>query len=62
MPDVKVNQKDGPITVAVDGGEPVTRYVQDHIVAVADDDLDHFLRVVEGSSVVSTPDTSKKGK
>lgn len=62
MPDVRVKQKDGPIIITRDGGEPVTRHVQDHIVAVGDADLEHFLRTVEGSSVVSNPDTSKKGK
>lgn len=52
MADIKVPQKDGSISVAVDGGVPTTRHVNDHVVAVADDDVPGFLAAVPGSEVV----------
>lgn len=54
MADIRVPQKDGPITITIDGGEPTTRHVSDHIVAVADDDVPGFLALVEGSEVVKS--------
>lgn len=62
MADIKVKQKGGSITIRRNGDEPVTRHVTDHIVQVADGDVDHFLANVEGSSVVAEPATDKKGK
>lgn len=58
MPDVRVPQKDGTISVSRNGDTPTTRTVKDHIVTVAEADLDLFLSVVEGSSRVSKPDNS----
>ena len=60
MPDVRVKQKDGSITIRRNGGEPVTRHVTDNIVQVADGDVDHFLASVEGSSVVEAKTVSDK--
>lgn len=63
MPDVRVPQKEGSIVVARDGDEPVTRHVTDHIVKVADDDLDHFLAVIDGATLVEAkPVSSTKEK
>jgi len=49
---VKVEQKDGEITVRKDGHPPKTWKVEDHLVHVASADLQHFLRAVEGSREV----------
>lgn len=62
MADIKVKQKDGSITIRRGGADPVTRYVSDHIVQVADGDVDHFLAHVEGSSVVEAKPASKEKK
>lgn len=59
MPEIRVPQKDGNITVRSGGKEPVTRSVSDHIVKVGDADVDEFLAVVPGSSPVSNSDTKK---
>ena len=62
MADVRVKQKDGSITIRRNGEEPVTRHVTDHIVQVADADVDHFLANVDGSKVVEAkPASDKKG-
>lgn len=61
MPDVRVPQRDGTIAIARNGDEPVVRSVTDHVVTVAEKDLDHFLLHVEGSSVVAKPAPDKKG-
>lgn len=60
MADVRVKQKDGSIVIRRNGGEPVTRHVSDHIVQVADADVDHFLANVAGSSVVEAKTVSVK--
>lgn len=58
--DIKVKQKDGSITIRRNGGEPVTRHVTDHVVQVADADVDHFLAHVDGSKVVEAKTVSNK--
>jgi hypothetical protein len=60
MPDVRVPQKDGSITITRNGGEPVTRHVKDHVVAVGDDDLAHFIAVTGGSLIEAKPASTKK--
>lgn len=63
MPDVRVSQKDGTITIAHGvADESTTWSVTDHVTKVAEDKLDLFLARVEGSSLVSKPDTSNKDK
>lgn len=51
MPEIRVPQKDGQISVVTNGGEPVVRSVSDHIVKVGEVDVEHFLAVVPGSSL-----------
>jgi hypothetical protein len=62
MPEVKVPQKDGSITIRRGGEEPVTRHVSDHIVKVGDEDLEHFLANVDGSNVVEAKPASSQQK
>lgn len=60
MPEVRVSQKDGPITLNAAGDE-TTWHVTDHTTNVADDKLELFLANVEGSTIVtSKPDESQK--
>lgn len=52
---VKVAQQDGTITVTRgDAAEPQNYHVKDGHVTVAQDDVQHFLSVVPGSSVSQT--------
>lgn len=60
MADVKVPQKVGSVVIRRSGEEPVTRHVSDHIVQVADADVEHFLASVDGSSVVEAKTASDK--
>lgn len=61
MPDVKVPQRDGTITIAHGvADESTTWSVTDHVTKVAEDKLDLFLSRVEGSSLVAKPATSNK--
>lgn len=60
MADVRVKQKSGSISIRRNGAEPVVRRVTDHIVQVADGDVDHFLANVAGSSVVEAKPVSSK--
>lgn len=53
MPRVKVKEE-GEITIAYQGDEPTTYKVTDGYVTVSAANLDHFLAVVEGSSVEGT--------
>lgn len=61
MPKVHVPQPDGEVVVARNGEEAKTYRVTDHQVTVKEEDLQHFLGVVEGSkpdggsSAASTP-------
>jgi len=54
MPQVKVAQTDGEITVQAGASEPVTYKVSGGTVQVKQGDLEHFLKVVDGASVAST--------
>lgn len=58
MPEVKVPQETGEITVN-HAGESKTRQVSDHIVEVAAADLDLFLTVVDGAELVEAKKKSK---
>lgn len=63
MPEVQLpaDYPEGPITM-FDGAESTTWHPTDRSVNVADDKLEWFLANVTGSSVVSKPETTKKGK
>lgn len=58
MPDVKVPQQTGTISVARNGDDPTVRTVSGGVVQVAEQDLDHFLAVVDGAQLVQ----DKSGK
>lgn len=62
MAEVRVLQKDGPISISVGGDEPTTWHVSDHTTNVAEENLETFLALVPDSRVVSETDTTKKGK
>lgn len=60
MPTVRVDQKEGPITISVDGGDPVTRNVNDHLVTVAEKDLDLFVSLTGGTVTEAKPASKEK--
>lgn len=60
MPEVKVEAKDGTVTI-YDGREPASYKIVNHKVTVADKDLRRFLRQVGGKEIESKPDSGKAG-
>jgi hypothetical protein len=60
MAKVRVNQKDGEITIT--GTETRTWTVHNHIAEVKETDLDLFLRGTEGKVIESKPDSGKAGE
>lgn len=59
---VRVPQSDGEISISVAGDEPTTYKVTDGQVSVANEEVDRFLAVVDGSKVVGGSTTAAKTK
>ncbi len=59
---VKVPQTEGEIVIAVAGDEPTTYKVSDGQVSVAEQDVERFLAVVDGSKVAGGSTTAAKSK
>lgn len=55
MPDVRVPQKAGSISVSLGGDDPITYSVSDHVVKVGEDKIDRFVAAVEGAERVGAP-------
>lgn len=58
---IRVPQESGELRVAIDGGEPRTWRVQDHLVTAADDaERDRLLVLVDGSKVEDGPSATQE--
>ena len=51
---IKVDQKDGEIALALAGDEPTVYKVSDGTVSVSEESVDRFLAAVDGSKVAGT--------
>lgn len=59
--EIKVDQRDGEISIALAGGDPKTYKVTDGEVTVEEADVERFLAVIDGSSLVGGSPAPKTG-